>query len=173
MLKMRGYKSKRGPIDINSLFINNVNAAMSFPEKRAKQAISKVLPSLPIYSPWATSLDLSFVGLLVSVWGGGFWSTSSSFLCQMINWMKFNIHNWIGICSRSTRAFRIRLTLARSILKTIVVVYSCWSLLLLLLLSCLWLTEGAGRAKGFQARDFIFNRQTSGGNVCPKKSNFY
>lgn len=106
-------------------------------------------------------------------WVGGFWSTSSSFLCQMINWMKFNIHNWIGICSRSTRAFRIRLTLARSILKTIVVVYSCWSLLLLLLLSCLWLTEGAGGAKGFKARDFIFNRQTSGGNVCPKKGNFY
>lgn len=87
--------------------------------------------SLPL-----TSLDLSCGPRLSLSWR--FLINVIISLCRMINWMKFNIHNWIGICSAVLasivnrwsirKASRIRLTLARSHslpLKTIVVVYSC------------------------------------------------
>lgn len=133
--------NQRRPIDINSLFINNVNAAMSFRSKnvRSRQSAKFFQPlrHSHFHSLSLTSLDLSCGPRLSLSWR--FLINVIISLCRMINWKKFNIHNWIGICSSVLasivnrwsirKASRIRLTLAHSHslpLKTIVVVvYSC------------------------------------------------
>lgn len=105
-----------------------------------------------------TSLDLSCGPRLSLSWR--FLINVIISLYRMINWMKFNIHNWIGICSAVLasivnrwsirKASRIRLTLAHSHflpLKTILVAAVAAAQL-----SVTDWTDWGSSTKGFKAR---------------------